>query len=314
MVDITEQRQIHGTGVHVSRMGLGGAHLAHPSVPPAEADALIRRALHHGIRYLDTAPLYGVGESERRFRDPLATLRRDDFTASTKVGRLLDDSRHGWHFDFSGDGVRDSHASSIERLGLERVDILYIHDADDRYEAAIREAFPALRDLRAAGTVRAIGAGMNQWQMELRLAQEGDFDCFLLAGRYTLLEQEPLAEFFPYCEANGIAVIAGGPYNSGILASDLGPAATYNYRAAPPEILAKARRIKAVCDRFEVPLKAAALQFVLAHPVIASVIPGAQAAAEVDENVAMATFPIPSELWSALKQDALIDEDAPTPR
>ncbi len=312
-IDIAERREVHGTGVRLTRMGLGGAHLAQPAVPAAEAAALIRRALEHGVRHLDTAPLYGVGESERRFAGPLTSIPRDDLVVSTKVGRLLDDTRRGWHFDFSAEAILASHASSLGRLGLDRIDILYVHDADDHYDSAIAEAFPALRDLRDRGLVRAIGAGMNQWEMELRFAREGDVDCFLLAGRYTLLEQAPLAEFFPYCQAHDIAVVAGGPYNSGILASDLGPEAAYNYRAAPPEVLEKARRIKAICDRFDVPLKAAALQFVFAHPAITSVIPGAQTVAEVDENVAMAAHGIPAELWTALKRDALIDEGAPIP-
>ena len=220
----------------VTRLGLGGAHFGQRSVPAAAAGALIRAGVHHGIRYFDTAPLYGTGESERRLRAPLAARQRDSFVLSTKVGRLLDDSSRGWHFDFSADAVQRSIESSLERLGLDSVDIVYIHDPDDHWEQAIGEAYPALARLREQGVVKAIGAGMNQWEMELRFAQEGNFDCFLLAGRYTLLEQESLAEFLPHCEAHGIRVVVGGPYNSGILAAAPGAAANYNYRPAPPEM------------------------------------------------------------------------------
>ncbi len=319
--DVTTRRPIGNTALEVTALGLGGAHLAprlhhdgaaaRPTV--GDSDALIRRAFEHGLRYIDTAPLYGLGESERRFREPVASVPRDELVISTKVGRILDDSPRGWHFDFSRDAVLRSVEGSLERLGLDRIDILYIHDPDDQWERAIGEAFPALADLRAQGVVSAIGAGMNQWEMELRFAREGAFDCFLLAGRYTLLEQEALREFLPYCQANGISVVIGGPYNSGILASDLGEGAMYNYRQAPPEMLERARRIKAVCDRYGAPMKAAALQFVLAHPAVAAAIPGAQNAAEVDENVAMANVPLPAALWAELRAEGLIGAEAPVP-
>lgn len=304
-----ETAEIGQTGLRVTRLGLGGAHFGQRGVPAGDADALVRRAVEHGIRYFDTAPLYGVGESERRYREPLASLPRDQFVLSTKVGRVLDDSPRGWHFDFSRDAVLRTIEGSLERLGLDRVDILFIHDPDDHWEEAIRGVYPALHDLRAQGVVRAIGAGMNQWEMELRFAREGEFDCFLLAGRYTLLEQESLAEFLPFCEQRRISVIAGGPYNSGILAG----AGSYNYRPAPPEVIDKARRLAAVCDRHGVPMKAAALQFILAHPAVASVIPGAVKPAEVDENVAMTAVPIPAAFWAELKAEGLIAAEAPVP-
>ncbi len=319
--DVTARRPIGKTALEVTALGLGGAHLAPrihhdgAAARPTQEDsaALIRRAFANGLRYVDSAPLYGLGESERRFREPLAGLPRDEVVISTKVGRILDDSPRGWHFDFSRDAVLRSIEGSLQRLGVDRIDILYIHDPDDHWEQAISEAFPALADLRSQGVVGAIGAGMNQWEMELRFAREGAFDVFLLAGRYTLLEQESLREFLPYCQANGISVVIGGPYNSGILASDLTERATYNYRAAPPEVLERARRLKAVCDRHHVPLKAAALQFVLAHPAVAAAIPGAQNPAEVDENVAMATLPLPPALWADLRAEHLIEPSAPVP-
>jgi D-threo-aldose 1-dehydrogenase len=318
--------QIGRTGLEVSRLGLGGVALsgAPPSTDPqhttAEADAvsLIRRSLALGVRYLDTAPMYGVGHSERRYGQALRGIPRDRYVLSTKVGRVLDpepgSARLAWSFDFSRAGALRSFESSLERLGLDRVDILFIHDPDDHYAQAVAEAVPVLLELRAKGRVRAIGAGMNQWQMELAFAKLGHFDCFLLAGRYTLLDQTALPEFLPYCVEHGISVVAGGPYNSGILAVGPREGATFNYRAAAPEMMDKARRIQAVCERHHVPLRAAALQFILAHPAIASVIPGARSVAEVEENVALVEHPIPDALWAELKQDGLIAEAAPTPR
>ena len=315
-VKATDTRRIGRTPLEVTRLGLGGVFLARDA-PRAEAEALIDRAAALGVRYFDTAPMYGLGESERRYRNPLARLDRSGFTLSTKVGRLLREDAGGeepWRFDFSRDGVLRSFETSLERLGLDRVDILLVHDPDDHAEQALREAFPALIELREQGLVGAIGAGMNQWELELRFARELPLDCFLLAGRYTLLEQGALAEFLPHCEANGISVIAGGPYNSGILASDLDDAdVRYNYSAAPPEMLARARAIKAVCDQHAVPLKAAALQFILAHPAVAAVIPGAASVAEVEENARMIEFPISAALWPTLKAAGLLDPAAPVP-
>lgn len=311
----TDSRRIGRTSLQVTRLGLGGVFLA-IDAQPDEADGLIDRAAGLGVRYFDAAPMYGNGESERRYRGPLARLERSDFVISTKVGRRLEEDAAGteqWHFDFSRDGVLRTFESSLERLGVDRIDIVLVHDPDDHEDQAVREAFPTLIELREQGLVGAIGAGMNQWEMELRFARELPLDCFLLAGRYTLLEQDALTEFLPYCEANGISIIAGGPYNSGILASDLGDSASYNYRAAPPEMLERARAINAVCDRHDVPLKAAALQFILAHPALAAVIPGAASVGEVEENVRMVEAPIPAALWTELKEAGLLDPDAPTP-
>ncbi|MDE2932632.1 MAG: aldo/keto reductase [Chloroflexota bacterium] len=311
----TDTRRIGRTSLSVTCLGLGGVFLARDA-PREEAEALIDRAYETGVRYFDTAPMYGLGESERRYNGPLSRLERSGFVLSTKVGRLLQEDVGGsepWHFDFTRDGVLRSFETSLQRLGLDRVDVLLVHDPDDHADQAIREAFPALIELREQGLVGAIGAGMNQWELELRFARELPLDCFLLAGRYTLLEQTALAEFLPHCEANGISVIAGGPYNSGILASDLDDAARYNYSTAPPEMLDRARAIKAVCDRHDVPLKAAALQFILAHPAVAAVIPGAASVAEVEENARIVEIPIPAALWSELKDAGLLDLAAPVP-
>ena len=316
------------TDVAVTRLGLGGGPLASAADAPTAA-ALIARAYERGIGYFDTAPLYGRGVSEERYGAAVPGLA-GPITLSTKVGRVLDQDQTGvgraipaarhllshdpsWRFDFSRDGVLRSLEGSRRRLGRERFDIVLIHDPDDHEREALAGALPTLIELREQGLVGAIGAGMNQWEMELRFAREGGFDCFLLAGRYTLLEQGALDEFLPYCEANAISVIAGGPYNSGILASDLSERALYNYDPAPAEVLTKARAIAAVCERHGVPLKAAALQFILAHPAIAAIIPGAASPAEVDENADMVAVPIPTVLWDELKHERLIAEEAPIP-
>jgi D-threo-aldose 1-dehydrogenase len=321
-----DRTEIGKTGLRVSRLGLGGVALSgappstdpHRPTPESEGVALIERSLALGLNYLDTAPMYGVGGSESRYGQALRGVPRDRYVLSTKVGRVLDPAEPGsantkWAFDFSRQGARRSFESSLARLGIDRVDILFIHDPDDHYEQAVAETLPVLLDLKRDGRVRAIGAGMNQWQMELAFAKIGHFDCFLLAGRYTLLDQTALSEFLPYCVEHGISVIAGGPYNSGILAVGPREGATFNYRAAAPEMIDKARRIAAMCERHDVPLRAAALQFVLAHPAVASVIPGARSVAEVEDNVALVEHPIPGEFWTALKADGLIADAAPTP-
>ena len=320
----TDTVEIGRTGLHVTRLGLGGVALSgappatdpHMPSPESGAVSLIRRSLDLGLNYLDTAPMYGVGQSERRYGQALQGIPRDRYVLSTKVGRVLRPDAAGqmtWAFDFSREGARASFESSLERLGIERVDIVFVHDPDEHYQAALAGAFPVLRELRDDGRVRAIGAGMNQWQMELAFAREGSNDCFLLAGRYTLLDQTALLEFLPYCVEHRISVVAGGPYNSGILAVGPRSGATFNYRAAPPEMMDKAARIADICERHQVPLKAAALQFILAHPAIASVIPGARSVAEVEENARMVELEIPGELWAELKKAGLIAAEAPTP-
>ena len=286
----------------------------------------VRRGYELGIRFFDTAPLYGRGKSERFYGEGLGDFERDSLVLSSKVGRVLNANKEAADaddiyvevppydvvFDFSRDGVLRSIEESIERLGLERLDIALIHDPDDHWEQAIGEAFPTLAELRSQGVIGAIGAGMNQWEMPARFAREGDFDCFLLAGRYTLLDHSGLEEFLPLCESKQISVILGGPYNSGVLASDLGPDTTYFYQRTPPEVLERAKQIKAVCDSHHVPLKAAALQFGLAHPAVAATIPGPRTPAEVEENVALAGHEIPASLWSDLKSEGLIPAEAPT--
>jgi D-threo-aldose 1-dehydrogenase len=315
------------TSLKVTRFGLGTAPLAglFEEVDEAQAIAVIERAWDAGIRSFDTAPLYGHGLAELRLGKVLRQKPRDEFTLASKVGRLLRADAPAEPgqvfrgvppvnpmFDFTYDGVLRSFEESLERLGVDRIDILHIHDPDDYYDAALSGAYRALDRLRADGVIRAVGAGMNQAEMLTRFAREGDFDCFLLAGRYTLLDQVALKELLPECVDRGIAIIAGGVYNSGILA-DPKPGAHYNYRTAPAELLERALRIRDVCARHEVPLKAAAVQFPLGHPAVACVVVGCRSAAQLDETLEMFELDIPVALWAELKAERLLPAEAPTP-
>jgi D-threo-aldose 1-dehydrogenase len=315
-MDPFKRAEIGNTGLHVTRLGLGARGIVDPAVDVSDAQAVatVERALGDGINYIDTSPRYGLGKSESFVGQIVSGIDRSSFILSTKVGRRLAPTvTGGWFWDFSREGARRSLESSLDRLGIDAVDILFIHSPNNHYDQAISETYRELVEMRSAGMVKAIGVGMTNGQMLLRFAREGDFDCFLLAGRYTLLDQSAAREFLPYCEQHEIGVILGGPYNSGILASDLGPGALYDYRAAPAEIMAQARRIKTVCDRHSAPLKAAALQFVLAHPAITSVIPGSSYPEHVQENISMIERHIPPDLWKELCQEGLIPEDAPLP-
>ena len=316
------------TDVPVTRLGLGCAPLGglYRAVGDEMAAATLARAWEHGIRFFDTAPLYGLGRSENRTGAALAGRDRDAYTLATKVGRRLvprDEAQRGdgmWAeltadepvFDFSAEGVRRSYDESLGRLGLECVDILHLHDPDDHFAEAMAGARRELRQLRAEGRVRAVSAGMNQSAMLTDFARTGDFDCFLLAGRYTLLDQSGLADLLPECGRRGISVIAGGVYNSGVLA-DPRPGATYGYAPANDSILAKVRAIQDVCERHGVPLRAAAMQFPFGHPAVASVLIGMRSPAEVDDAVAMASVEIPAQLWRDLKSAWLLPEEVPTP-
>jgi D-threo-aldose 1-dehydrogenase len=311
----------------VTRLGLGTAPLAglFEAVPENQAIAVIERSWEAGIRFYDTAPLYGHGLAEIRVGMVLGHKPREEFTLASKVGRLLradappepGQSFRGTPpvnpvFDFSYDGVMRSVDESRERLGLERIEILHIHDPDDHYEAALKGAYRALDRLRTDGVIGAVGAGMNQAEMLTRFAREANFDCFLLAGRYTLLDQVALKELLPVCLEKGVAIIAGGVYNSGILA-DPRPGAHYNYQAAPPDIIERARRIGAVCARHGVPIKAAAIQFPLGHPTVTCVVVGCRSVAQLDESIAMFELAIPHAMWQELKHEGLLAPETPTP-
>ena len=273
---------------------------------------MIEAAWNAGIRYFDTAPLYGYGLAERRLGSVLRTKPREEFVISTKVGRLLrpdapaepgqvfkDTPRLNPVFDFSYEATMRSLEESLDRLGLDHVDVLLIHDPDQHFDEALRGAYRALDQLRAEGLVTAIGAGMNQADMLARFAREADFDCFLLAGRYTLLDRVGARELLPLCLERGVSVIAGGVFNSGILAEP-GPNAHFNYTPAPPELIQRAHAIEAICERHGVDMKAAALQFPLRHPAVATVLTGCRSVSEMEENARLFQAAIPEELWDEL--------------
>ena len=290
-------------------LGLGTAPLGglYDAVDDETAQVTVERACSLGLRLFDTAPYYGSGLAERRLGAVLRKHPRDELTVSTKVGRLLGpgDSRNsGWHgapaldayFDFSYDAALRSLDESLERLGLDRVDIALVHDPDDHYEEALAGAFRALARLREEGVVRAIGVGMNQTEMLCRFAREADPDCFLVAGRYTLLDRSAAEELLPLCEERGIAVIAGGVFNSGVLADG----ETYDYAPAPAAVLERASELRAVCARHGVPLAAAAIQFPSRHPAVTAVLAGCRSPAEVEEDVRLFELDLPDDLWQEL--------------
>lgn len=365
-------RRLGRTPLAVTLLGFGGAPLGnlYRALGEEEAAATLQEAIERGIRYFDTAPLYGFGLSEHRTGAGLRRCHRhrhrqphpdrpghrhsdrigDDpnhgagrgsdngggMVLSTKVGRLLvpdescaaEDGQFPGSlpfrgvFDYSYDGVMRSFEDSLQRLGLARVDILLIHDvdvwthgseaaADKCFRAVMDGGYRALDQLRSEGTIGAVGAGVNEWEACERFARAGDFDCFLLAGRYTLLEQTALDSFLPLCEEQGISVIIGGPYNTGILATGAVEGAYYNYEPAPPAILDKVRRMEDICRAHDVSLASAALQFPLHHPSVASVIPGARSAEEVRRNVELLEAAVPESLWTDFRQAGLLRPDAP---
>ena len=318
------KRNIGTTDIEVTELSFGGAPLGAVGdrITDDEAAAIVHRARDGGVRYFDTAPLYGHGLSEKRVGRVLSQLPRDDFVLSTKVGRLLVPADEGERYagmrdaepvairyDYSFDAVRRSLAASLARLGLDRVDILLCHDIDiwthgdaqpGIFEAAKNGALPALGKLREEGVVRAIGLGVNEWRVCSQVMDLMDVDCFLLAGRFTLLEQEPLDEFLPKCLANNVSIIIGGPYNSGILATDDRRRATYDYKPAPEHLWQKAQAIRRMCESHGVDPRAAALQYPLRHPAVATVIPGVWAIEEVETNLDLFATDIPDALWRDL--------------
>ena len=323
-----------------TELGFGGAPVAnlYRAISDEDALATMQAAWDAGVRNFDTAPLYGLGLSETRFNRFLRDKRREDYVLSSKVGRLLrvckpGEARDGvgkWFevpqrnevFAYGYDGVMRSLEFSLERLGVDRIDVLHVHDLDlfthktlERLEPYRAEfmagGYRALLELRDQGVIRAFGAGVNEWQQCQWLAERGDFDLFLLAGRYTLLEQEALTSFMPMAESRGIGVIIGGPYNSGILATGARPGAFYDYEPASAAILARVRRIEAVCAAHQVRLVDAAFQFPLLHPAVVAVIPGGQGVGEVQANARAAAAVIPAALWAELQAEGLLRVDAP---
>ncbi|MFD8927261.1 aldo/keto reductase [Streptomyces mirabilis] len=319
------------SGVEVSALSFGGAGIGNlfTAVSDEQAYETVDAAWSGGIRYYDTAPHYGIGLSERRLGTALRDRPRAEYTLSTKVGRLLeptgadaggDDLADGFAvpathrrvWDFSAEGVRRGIEASLERLGLDRVDIVYLHDPDDHAEQAFHEGYPALERLRSEGVVGAIGAGMNQAEMLTRFVRDTDVDVVLCAGRYTLLDHDALTELLPAAQERGTSVVIGGAFNSGLLA-DPRPGATYNYATAPAELLDRALRLKEIAERHGTTLRAAALAFPAAHPAVASVLAGARSAHEVRDCVEQFTTQVPEDFWRELREAKLLPEDAPVP-
>lgn len=326
-------------GLDFTELGFGAAPIGnlYRAISEADAQAVLTRAWDADVRYFDTAPLYGLGLSETRLNHFLRDKPRDAYVISTKIGRHLrpcpPDQRDGigkWFevparnevYDYSYDGVMRSLDASLERTGLDRIDILYAHDLDvanHRSQAGLDAklsefmsgGYRALLDLRDQGVIKAFGAGVNEWQPCQWLLERGDFDLFLLAGRYTLLEQAPLASFLPLATKRGVGIIIGGPYNSGILATGPKPGAFYNYDPAPEHILARVTALQTACTAHNVRLVDAASQFPLRHPAVVSIIPGGQGVAEMDSNVKAAQTEIPPALWADLKAQGLLHPDAP---
>lgn len=331
---VFEKRRIGRTSLEVTVLGLGCATLGggRIEVTREEAEAIVRAAWAAGVRYIDTAPYYGFGRAERCVGDAMRGVKRDEWVLSTKVGRLLQprlarsDTESPQRqmpfdavYDYSYDGIMRSYEDSLQRLGLARIDILYVHDigamqhgsqAHPRLMRTLRDSgYRALQQLRGAGVVQAVGIGVNEREVLLEAMEWGDWDAFLLAGRYTLLEHAPLEDLLPKCLKAGTSIVIGGPLNSGILAGR----DTWNYQTAPPEIVTRVDAIRAVCGTHRVPLPAAALQFPLAHPAVAAIIPGPRNVEEFHANLQLLRHPIPAQLWTDLRGAGLLHPEAPIP-
>jgi len=333
-----EKRKLGRVDLEVTAFGFGTAPLGNifRSVSEVDSEQMFRTAWDAGVRFYDTAPMYGHGLAELRTGYALRWKNRDDFVLASKVGRRLrpapragidfapwvDAAPFAIDFDYSYDGTMRAFEDSLQRLALERIDICFIHDIDVFtrgaeqpvvFKQAMDGCWRALEKLRSEGLVKAIGVGVNEWQVCHEALQQRDFDCFLLAGRYTLLEQEALDQFLPLCVKRGAAVVVGGGFNSGVLATGARPGAKYNYAPAPAQVLERVARIEAVCANHQVPLPAAALQFVVAHPAIPSFIAGTRTVAQLQQNLAWFGHPIPGAFWKELKSLGLLREDAPVP-
>ncbi len=334
----TQTRKFGRTDLNVTAFGFGTAPVGNflREIDETTSTALFDTAWDAGVRMYDTAPMYGHGLAEARTAQALRWKTRSDFVLASKVGRLLKPARRAdidfapWanaapftlQFDYSYDGTMRAFEDSLQRLALEYIDIMFIHDIDvftrgaeqpEVFRQAMDGCYRALASLRDQKLLRAIGVGVNEWEVCLEALKQRDFDAFLLAGRYTLLEQEALNEFLPLCEARNVAVLVGGGFNSGILATGARPGAKYNYAPAPAAVMEKVARIEAVCAAHNVPLAAAALQFVVAHPAIPSFIAGTRTVEQLQQNLAWFSHPIPPGFWADLKARGLLREDAPVP-
>ncbi len=322
--------RLGSTGVEVAELGFGGGPLGGLFEPLDDATAAeaLDAGWNGGIRYYDTSPHYGIGHSERRIGTLLTDKPRAEFTLSTKVGRLLvPQDPHGrmdekfqvpatrrrvW--DFTRDGIRRSLEDSLARMGLDRIDVLYLHDAEQHFDEALRDGYPALAELRAEGVVGAIGTGMYDVGLLTTLVRETDADVVMLAGGYTLLQQPALDDFLPACTERGVSVVAAGVFNSGVLATPRPvPGARFDYAAASPEVLQRANRIADVCEAHGVTVPQAAIAFPLLHPAVASVVLGMRSADEVRHNLAAFSTDIPDALWTDLRDHGLLDDRALLP-
>jgi D-threo-aldose 1-dehydrogenase len=328
---VIASRRLRAGTPPLTELSLGCSQLGnlHHAMDDDTAGAIVDAAWDTGVRYFDTAPHYGLGLSERRLGAALATRPRADYVLSTKVGRLLEPlaavrgqdtdgfavaATHRRVWDFSRDGVRRSLEESLQRLRLDQVDIVYLHDPDDHLEQVLATGYPALEELRDEGVVRAIGAGMNQTPMLCDLARNTDVDLLMLAGRYTLLEQGALDDLLPVCERRGIGVVVAGVFNSGVLARRKPPEdATYDYARAPAQVLDRVRRIADVCERHGTTLPAAAIAFPLGHPAVVSVCVGARSPEQVRRNARLLGAEVPQHLWDELREEGLLDPAAPVP-
>jgi len=327
-------RVVRRTGTRLTALSFGAAALGNLYTAMSDDDArsMVDAAWAAGIRYFDVAPHYGLGLAERRLGAALSRYPRDEYVLSTKVGRLLvpdprtgSDEAAGFavsvpmrrELDYSPSGMWRSLSDSLDRLGLDRVDIVYVHDpdqADGLPEQVERETLPTLCAMRDEGVVGAVGVGINQWQLASRFVQSTDLDLVLLAGRYTLLEQESVHGLLDHCQRREVGVVAAAAFNSGLLAADSPPDdATWNYQPAPPAVLARARAIADICRASGVPLPAAALQFPLGHPAVVSVLVGMRSPAEVTGDVGAMSSPVPTQLWERLRGAGLLAPDVPTP-
>ncbi|WP_136660909.1 aldo/keto reductase [Nitratireductor sp. XY-223] len=337
-MSVLHKRRLGNTRLEVSTLGFGGAPLGgfRSCSNDAVADSTVETAFENGITYFDTAPYYGYGRSEHRLGHILRRKRREQFVLSTKVGRHLLPLRRGENtsdlldgglsfrpaFDYTYEGVMRAYEQSVARLGVGRLDILLIHDvepsthgseaaAEERYRECMAGAIPALEELRKAGDISAFGVGMNQTDWCQRFVESTDLDCAMIAGRYTLLDQQALDGLLPACERRGVSLIVGGPFNSGILATGPKAGALFHYQNADQGVLNKTCEIQAVCEANGVPLQAAALQFALGHPAIASVVAGSSTPENVEGNIANMTAAIPARLWDDLKSEKLVDARCP---
>lgn len=317
-MDPTARVSIGGC-VNVTRLGVGGANLGQPSerLPDDQAVAVVRTALASGLNLIDTAPRYGAGRADERIAEALRDYRRDQYLLCSKVGYAAGETNTEAlgppRFDFSYDGVTRSIEGTLERLKVDKLDLVLLHDPDEHFHEAIANGYRALKKLQSEGVISCVGVGMNQVEMLVQFLDAAPFDCILLAGRYTLLDQSALLNLLPACSDRSIGVIAGGPFNSGILADVGNVEATFDYRPPLESIRDKAQRIAEVAKRHSVSVRAAALQFVAAHPAVACTIPGTRSVDHVRDNIQAMREHIPGEFWMDLRREKLISEEAPLP-